>query len=125
MSLTRPGREPDLPEEVASLIGVRRHVRQASFPAERGHGIASCASVENGNPLYWDDGVAAALTDGPILPPSTLSLWSRPHSWDPRPGAGPVPLPTHFDLKQRFGLPDAVVSAATLTFLDPVRPATS
>ena len=31
-------------------------------------------------------------------------------------------MPTHFDLKQRFGLPDAVVSAATLTFLEPVRP---
>ena len=51
-----------------------------------------------------------------------MSTWSRPHSWDPDAGAGPTPLPTHFDLKERLGLPDAVISAAELTLLDPVRP---
>ncbi|MGZ4785181.1 MAG: FAS1-like dehydratase domain-containing protein [Acidimicrobiales bacterium] len=122
MSLTDPADQGDLPDEVAALIGVRRHVQEASFAAEQGHGIASCASVQNGNPLFWDDDVADELTGGPILPPTTLSLWSRPHSWDPELGSGPMPLPTHFDLKERFGLPDALVSAAALTFLDPVRP---
>lgn len=122
MSLTEPADRADLPDEVASLIGVRRHVRESRFAAEKGHGIASCASVQNGNPLFWDDDVADRLTGGPILPPTTLSLWSRPHAWDPDVGAGELPLPTHFDLKERFGLPAALVTAAGLRILDPVRP---
>ncbi len=78
--------------------------------------------MQNGNPLYWDDDVADELTDGPTLPPSTLSMWSRPDAWDPELADGATPLPTHFDLKERFGLPDALISAAALTILDPVRP---
>jgi len=122
VSLTDLADPADLPDDVVSLIGRRRHVRDTTFAAERGHGFASCASVQNGNPLFWDDTVAEELTGGPILPPSTLSLWSRPHAWDPQVGSGPAPLPSHFDLKERFGLPDAVISAAALTLLDPVRP---
>ncbi len=122
MSLTDPADQADLPDAVASLIGRRRQVNETLFAAERGQGIASCASVQNGNPLFWDDEIADELTDGPILPPTTLSMWSRPHAWDPDLGSGPTPLPTHFDLKQLFGLPDALISAAALTILDPVRP---
>jgi acyl dehydratase len=120
--LTDPADAADLPRAVAELIDVRRHEQRATFAAERGHGIASCASVRNGNPLFWDDAVADELTGGPVLPPTTLSLWSRPHAWDPVLGSGPVPLQTHFDLKERLGLPDALISASALTLLDPVRP---
>jgi hypothetical protein len=125
VSLAKPADRADLPTEVAALIDRRRHVRVASFAAEAGHGIASCASVRNGNPLFWDVAVAQELTDGPVLPPTTLSTWSRPHSWDPGDGAGPTPLPTHFDLKERLGLPDAVISAAELPSTIPCGRATS
>ena len=32
------------------------------------------------------------------------------------------PLQVHFDLKERFGLPEAVMSDNTITFYEPVRP---
>jgi acyl dehydratase len=117
-----PLTSPDLPDEVADLIGRRRHVDRATFRAERSHGTNLCAAVQNGNPLFWDDELADELTDGPILPPTTLSLWSRPDSWSPEAGAGAVPLRTHFELKELLGLPDALISASELTLADPVRP---
>ena len=60
------------------------------FPVERGYIWTSCASVENGNPLFWDDDVADEITGGPIAPPTMLSVWFRPHHWAPgrtEPGA--------------------------------------
>ena len=122
MSLTDLADPADLPDDVVSLIGRRRHVRDTTFAAERGHGFASCASVQNGNPLFWDDEVAAALTDGPIAMPTMLSLWFRPHHWSPdRDGEG-LALQVHFDMKERFGLPEAVMSDNTMIFHEPVRP---
>ena len=55
------------------------------FPVERGYVWTSCASVENGNPLFWDHEVADELTGGPIAPPSMVSVWFRPHHWAPGP----------------------------------------
>ena len=40
-------------------------------------------SVENGNPLFWDDAAAEAITGGPIAPPTMVSVWFRPHHWAP------------------------------------------
>ena len=51
------------------LIGKEQYHEVGEFPVERGYVWTSCASVENGNPLFWDDEVADALTDGPIAPP--------------------------------------------------------
>jgi len=114
--------ETAVPAEVTALIGRRRHQERATFAAERGQGIESCASVHNANPLFWDDAVAAELTGGPILPPTTLSLWSRPHSWAPGATEEPVPLRLHFELKAMLDLPDAVVTQAVMRFGEPVRP---
>ena len=112
----------EIPTEIASWIGAVRHGATANFPVERGYIWTSCASVENGNPLFWDDAVAAAVTDGPIAPPSTLSLWFRPHHWEPGGTGARLPLQTHFDLKERLGLPEAVMSDSQVVFHDPVRP---
>ena len=73
----------DLPEQVVSWIGQRRYEIVGDFDVERGYVSTSCASVQNGNPLYWDEKVANELTDGWIAPPSMISVWFRPHAWAP------------------------------------------
>jgi acyl dehydratase len=111
-----------VPDDVAGWIGETRYAETADFPVERGYVWTSCASVENGNPLFWDDKVAAEITGGPIAPPSTLSLWFRPHHWQPGQTTQKLPLQVHFDLKDRLGLPEAIMSDSEVVFHEPVRP---
>ena len=103
------------------LVGVEQYAEVGEFPVERGYIWSSCASVENGNPLYWDDEVARALTDGPIAPPTMVSVWFRPHNWAPGRTEVALPLQVHFDLKALFGLPEAVMTDNTIEFHTPVR----
>ena len=114
--------ETDLPAEVAALIDVPQYEETGDFPVERGYIWTSCSSVENGNPLFWDDDVANELTDGPIAPPSMVSTWFRPHHWVPNRTEQALPLQSHFDLKRIFDLPEAVMSDNTIIFHAPVRP---
>ena len=44
-----------LPPEIEALIGKVQYEEIAEFPVERSYIWTTCASVENGNPLYWDD----------------------------------------------------------------------
>jgi len=111
-----------LPDDVADLIGKVQYEETGEFPVERGYIWTSVSSVENGNPLFWDDDVAAELTGGPIAPPSMLSTWFRPHHWAPGRTKQALPLQVHFDMKERFELPEAVMSDNSLTFYEPVRP---
>jgi acyl dehydratase len=111
-----------IPESVEALIGRVQYEETGEFPVERGYIWTSCASVENGNPLFWDDAVAAELTNGPIAPPSMLSVWFRPHHWAPGRAEPALPLQVHFDLKELFGLPEAVMTDNTIVFHEPVRP---
>lgn len=111
-----------LPADVAGLIDEPQYELTGEFPVERGYIWTSCASVENGNPLYWDDELAAELTGGPIAPPTMVSVWFRPHHWTPGRDVQPLPLQVHFDLKARFDLPEAVMSDNTIVFHEPVRP---
>ena len=111
-----------IPEDVAETIGRTQYEEAGEFPVERGYVWTSCSSVENGNPLFWDDEVAAAVTGGPVAPPTMLSVWFRPHHWAPGRAGEAQPLQVHFDLKERFGLPEAVISDNTITFYEPVRP---
>ena len=111
-----------LPPQVADLIDQPQYEQAGEFPVERGYIWTACASVENGNALFWDDEVAAELTDGPIAAPSMLSTWFRPHFWAPGRSAEKLPLQVHFDLKERLGLPEAVMTDNTIVFHEPVRP---
>ena len=111
-----------LPADVAELIGKVQYEETGDFPVERGYIWTSASSVENGNPLFWDDAVADELTEGPIAPPSMLSTWFRPHHWAPGRTKQALPLQVHFDLKDRLQLPEAVMSDNSLTFYEPVRP---
>jgi uncharacterized protein len=111
-----------LPADIDAVIGVEQYAERGDFPVERGYVWTSCASVENGNPLFWDDDVAAELTGGPVAPPSMLSTWSRPHHWAPDREVQKLPLQVHFDLKDRLGLPEAVMTDSTIVFHEPLRP---
>ena len=82
----------------------------------------SCSSVENGNPLFWDEATAAEITDGPIAPPTMLSVWFRVHRWTPWRHEEGLSLQVHFDLKEKLGLPEAIIADNTMTFYEPVRP---
>ena len=111
-----------VPADVEALIGATQYEEAGEFPVERGYIWTSCSSVENGNPLFWDDDAAHNITDGPIAPPTMLSVWFRPHNWSPGRTEPAVPLQVHFDLKARFELPEAVMTDNTIVFYEPVRP---
>jgi uncharacterized protein len=117
-----PAALPGVPADVEGWIGRPQHEETATFPVERGYLWTACASVENGNPLFWDDEVAEELTGGPVAPPTTLSLWFRPHHWEPGQRRPRLPLQVHFDLKDRLGLPEAVMTDSEIVFHEPVRP---
>jgi acyl dehydratase len=112
----------ELPAEVQSWIGEVRYEEETEFDVERGYILTSCSSVENGNPLFWDEKVAQELTDGPIAPPTMLSVWFRPHHWAPGRKAQLQPLQVHFDLKEKLELPEAVMTDNEIVFGEPVRP---
>jgi len=112
----------DLPEEVKGWIGQKRYETRGDFDVERGYISTSCASVENGNPLFWDEKAASELTGGWIAPPTMISVWFRPHHWAPGRTEEAQPLQVHFDLKEALELPEAVMTDNTIVFRDPVRP---
>ena len=110
-----------LPETVTSLIDEVQYEETGEFPVERGYIWTTCSSVQNGNPLFWDDEIAERITGGPIAPPTMLSVWFRPHHWTPtRPTEG-LPLKAHFDMKELLELPEAIISENTIVFHEPVR----
>lgn len=111
-----------LPPEVESWIGQTRYEEETEFPVERGYIWTTCSSVENGNPLFWSDEVAAELTGGPIAPPTMISVWFRPHLWAPGRTRQAQPLQVHFDLKEKLDLPEAVMTDNEIIFHEPVRP---
>ena len=112
---------PELPEDVSGWIGQKRYEQWGEFDVERGYVFTTCASVQNGNPLFWDEKVAQDLTGGFIAPPTMISVWFRPHHWSPGRSEEAVPLQLHFDLKKRLDLPEAVMTDNTITFYEPVR----
>ena len=71
------GEPMPIPDAVMALIGVTRYEEEGGFAVEHGYIWTTCAAVENANPLFWDDDVAATLTGGPIAPPPLLSVWFR------------------------------------------------
>lgn len=112
---------PELPADVKGWIGEKKYEEWGEFDVERGYVFTTCASVQNGNPLFWDEKAAQELTGGFIAPPTMISVWFRPHHWSPGRTEEAVPLQLHFDLKKRLELPEAVMTDNTITFYDPVR----
>lgn len=113
---------PELPEHVRAWIGQTLYEDEGEFEIEPGYIFTSCASVENGNPLFWDPDVARSITDGVVAPPTMLSVWLRPHHWAPGRSAERLPLELHFRLKKELELPEAIIAGNELSFGEPVRP---
>ncbi len=111
----------EIPAEVQSWIGQKRHEEDGEIDVERGYVLTGCVSTENGNPIYWDEKIAQDLTDGWIAPPSMISVWCRPHLWTPERNEEGLALKTHFDLKEKLELPDAIMSEDELIFHRPAR----
>ena len=111
-----------LPADVEAMSGELGYEEGGDFPGERGYFWTSAASVVNANPLFWDDEVANDISGGPVAPLSLLSAWFRPHHWAPGRTIEKLPLQIHFDLKARFGLPEAIMTENVTTFHEPVRP---
>ena len=88
-----------------------------------GHGESSGDFTDGTIGRWRDDAIAVLdeLTDGPIAPPTMLSVWFRPHHWSPGRTEPAVPLQAHFDLKDDLDLPEAIISSNTNTFHEPVR----
>ncbi len=42
-------------DQALDLVGQEQYHEVGEFPVEQGYVWTSCASVENGNPLFWDD----------------------------------------------------------------------
>jgi acyl dehydratase len=112
----------ELPDEVRAWIGAKRYEEEGEFDVERGYVLTTCASVQNGNPLFWDAAVAKDVTGGWIAPPTMLSVWFRPHHWAPGRTQVRQPLQVHFDLKEKLALPEAVMTDNEIVFGEPVRP---
>lgn len=112
----------EVPAEVESWIGQKRHEEVAEIDVERGYIFTACASVENGNPLYWDEKTAQEITGGFTAPGTMISVWCRPHFWAPWRSEEGLALRTHFDLKEALDLPEAIMSDDELIFYEPVRP---
>lgn len=121
MATEYPPLASDLPPEVLALIDQPQYEEQTEFDIERGYVLTSCASVQNGNPLYWQPEVAQELAGGLIAPPSMLSVWFRPHYWAPGATEERTALMSHFDLKRLLDLPEAVVASNETVFGEPVR----
>jgi len=111
-----------VPAEIEALVGLAQYEEVGEFPVEQGYIWTTCASVENGNPLFWDEEAAEQITGGPIAPPTMVSVWFRPHHWAPGRPDVHFPLQVHFDLKERLDLPEAVMTENTIVFHEPVRP---
>ncbi len=111
----------DLPAAVQALIGKPHFVEKGEFPIEMAYVYNTCASVQDGNPLYWDRKVAEDLTGGQIAPPAMLSVWFRPHHWSPGVVGERLPMQLHFDVKELLGLPEGIVASNETVFGEPVR----
>jgi hypothetical protein len=51
-----------IPDAVLDLVDEVQYEETGEFPVERGYIWTTCSSVQNGNPLFWDDAVADELT---------------------------------------------------------------
>lgn len=111
----------ELPERVRSWLGQPVVKVDSVLTAEPGLWQNFCAAVEDGNPLYWGEGLEDVCA-GPIAPPAMLPSWLIEHEWFPdQPSEKRRTLELHFMLKDALGLPFGVVTEVELEFARPVR----
>jgi hypothetical protein len=79
-------------EDARALIGRRTPPRSAPAPVSLGRIQQFCAMTQDGNPSYWDDGVA---------PPAMLEAWLMPLEWSPWSSTPEPRLPARIPLPGR------------------------
>ncbi|MCP5395243.1 MAG: MaoC family dehydratase N-terminal domain-containing protein [Sphingomonadaceae bacterium] len=104
------------PAEVADLAGKAHFAQVSDGPVEAGAIRFFAAAVEDGCSDYW-----TGQTAGLIAPPALLSAWNRPLMWQPDGSEEAPGLALHFLVKQRLGLPLAVVTRTETELARPVR----
>ena len=86
-----------------TLIGEKQYEQESDFEIHMAYVNNTCAAVQNGNPLYWDQNAAQQITGGQIAPPTMMSVWFRPHYWSPGFEEERTGLQLHFDMKNFDG----------------------
>jgi acyl dehydratase len=79
-------------EDARALIGKRTPLRWAPAPVSLGRIQQFCAMTHDGNPSYWDEGVA---------PPAMLETWLMPLEWSPWSSTPEPRLPARIPLPGR------------------------
>ncbi len=104
----------ELPQQIQDWIGKVVVIADAEVAVEQALIENFCSAVEDGNPVYWEEGVS---------PPGMLSAYNRPHPWTPARGDKPVnrPLELHFRVKDLLQLPRGVVTEQVYEFGVPLR----
>ncbi len=112
---------PEIPQKVLDLIDKKQYEQESDFEIQMAYVNNTCAAVQNGNPLYWDEKVAQEITGGQIAPPTMMSVWFRPHFWSPGFEEERTGLQSHFDMKILMDVPEAIIGGNEMIFGVPVR----
>lgn len=78
-------------EEALTWVGRTSEPRHAEFPVDLATGRKFAASIQDGNPLWWDEDVARDVAGGAVVPPATLVSWGVGYHWRPEGSAAPQP----------------------------------
>ena len=95
-------------EDARALIGKRTPLRWAPAEVSLGRIQMFCAMTHDGNPSYWDGGIA---------PPAMLWTWLMPLEWSPSSSAPEPGLPARIPLPGR----SMINGGNDTTFHRPVR----
>lgn len=79
-------------EDARAMIGKRTPLRRAHAEVSLGRIQQFCAMTQDGNPSYWNDGVA---------PPAMLETWLMPLEWTPWSSSPEPRLPARIPLPGR------------------------
>ncbi len=109
---------PDLPKEVADLIGVESDITWGADEVSKAQIRYWTEMVEDANPLYSDEEYAKKSKYGGIIsPPTMLMTWTASPLWPPREGS-PRPM-----ARVRIaGCDHNAAVSAVQEYLLPVRP---
>jgi hypothetical protein len=104
----------ELPQQIQEWIGKVVVVDEAEVAVDRSQIENFCSAVQDGNPLYWHDGIS---------PPGMLSAYNRPYPWTAARGNTPAnrPLELHFRVKDLLQLPRGIVAEQVYEFGVPLR----
>lgn len=95
-------------EDARAMVGKRTPLRWAPAPVSLGRIQQFCAMTQDGNPSYWNDGIA---------PPAMLESWLMPLEWSPWSTTPEPRLPARIPLPGR----SMINGGNDTTFHRPVR----